>query len=99
MKAQHSGERLMRGATLVIAPTTATATNQPQALAVLCPPGQGGQRDKPPDLALGGWQSPHPCDFRLCNAPWDGKSKHFREMLKKANERGFASERVLMESW
>ena len=42
-----------------------------------------------------------PCDFRLYDKPFGGQSKneHFRAMLSKAHERGFAPEYVLFDSW
>jgi len=42
-----------------------------------------------------------PCDFRVYDKPQGGKTKNenFQDMLKKAKERGFAPEYVLMDSW
>ncbi len=42
-----------------------------------------------------------PFDYRLYDKENDGKTKNdqFREMLKKAKERGFTPEGVLMDSW
>jgi hypothetical protein len=42
-----------------------------------------------------------PFDYRIYAKSDDGKTKndHFREMLKKAHERGFTPEAVLMDSW
>ena len=42
-----------------------------------------------------------PCDFRVYDKPIGGKNKneHFRDMLTRANERGFAPECVLFDSW
>ena len=42
-----------------------------------------------------------PCDFRLYNPAEDGftKNDHFQEMLKIAQERGFAPELVAFDSW
>ena len=42
-----------------------------------------------------------PCDFRLYNLAEDGftKNDHFQEMLKIAQERGFAPELVAFDSW
>lgn len=42
-----------------------------------------------------------PCDFRLYNPGEDGltKNDHFQELLKVAQERGFAPELVAFDSW
>lgn len=42
-----------------------------------------------------------PCDFRVYDKPLGGKTKneHFRDMLAKAEERGFQSRYVLFDSW
>jgi putative transposase len=42
-----------------------------------------------------------PCDFRVYDKPQGGKTKneHFQQMLRKARERGFRPEYVLMDSW
>jgi putative transposase len=42
-----------------------------------------------------------PCDFRLYNKAHDGLSKndHFRAMVQKAKERGFAPDLVAFDSW
>jgi putative transposase len=42
-----------------------------------------------------------PWDFRVYDKPQGGKTKneHFQEMLRKARERGFRPEYVLMDSW
>ena len=42
-----------------------------------------------------------PCDFRVYDKPLGGgtKNEHFREMLKKAQERGFKPLYVLFDSW
>ncbi|MHA1578965.1 MAG: IS701 family transposase [Candidatus Freyarchaeota archaeon] len=42
-----------------------------------------------------------PCDFRVYDKPLGGETKneHFREMLKKARERGFKPRYVLFDSW
>ena len=42
-----------------------------------------------------------PCDFRVYDKPQGGKTKNenFQDMLKKAKDRGFALEYVLMDSW
>ena len=42
-----------------------------------------------------------PCDFRVYDAPFGGKTKneHFFKMLKRAKERGFEPEYVMMDSW
>lgn len=42
-----------------------------------------------------------PCDYRLYDKPNDGKSKndHFRDLLRKAESRGFQPRAVLFDSW
>jgi hypothetical protein len=42
-----------------------------------------------------------PCDYRLFDAPNDGKTKndHFRDMLQIAKQRGFTPEYVCFDSW
>jgi putative transposase len=42
-----------------------------------------------------------PCDYRLYNKEQDGLSKndHFRDMLQRANERGFRPSLVAFDSW
>jgi putative transposase len=42
-----------------------------------------------------------PCEFRVYDKPQGGKTKneHFQDMLRKAQERGFAPDYVLMDSW
>jgi hypothetical protein len=42
-----------------------------------------------------------PCDFRVYDKPQGGKTpnEHFQEMLRKARERGFRPEYVLIDSW
>jgi len=42
-----------------------------------------------------------PCDFRIYHKATDGQTKndHFRQMLAQANQRGFAPEMVLFDSW
>jgi len=42
-----------------------------------------------------------PCDFRVYDAPFGGKTKneHFSDMLKIAKERGVEPEDVMMDSW
>jgi hypothetical protein len=42
-----------------------------------------------------------PCDYRLFDAPNDGKTKndHFREMLQIAKQRSFTPEYVCFDSW
>ncbi len=42
-----------------------------------------------------------PCDFRVYDKPAGGhsKNKHFQAMLRRAKERGFAPEYVLVDSW
>lgn len=42
-----------------------------------------------------------PCDFRVYDKPLGGETKneHFREMLQKAQERGFKPRYVLFDSW
>jgi hypothetical protein len=43
---------------------------------------------------------PHvPCDFRFCEKGGKTKNEHFRDMLDRAAERGFAPEIVLFDSW
>ena len=56
-----------------------------------------GQRHRPFDPALDGWESAD----RVYDKPAGGQTKneHFRAMLKVAKERGFAPEYVLMDSW
>lgn len=42
-----------------------------------------------------------PCDYRLFDAPNDGKTKneHFRDMLETASKRGFTPRYVCFDSW
>jgi len=42
-----------------------------------------------------------PCDFRVYDKPLGGKTKneHFRDMLRRAEERGFRPRYVLFDSW
>lgn len=42
-----------------------------------------------------------PCDFRLYDAPFGGKTKNesFRDMLEKAKERGFTPKYVIFDTW
>lgn len=42
-----------------------------------------------------------PCDYRLYNKTEDGLSKndHFRQMIDRAKQRGFAPELVIFDSW
>ena len=42
-----------------------------------------------------------PCDFRVYDKPLGGgaKNEHFREMLQKAQERGFKPRYVLFDNW
>lgn len=42
-----------------------------------------------------------PCDYRLYNKTEDGLSKndHFRQMMDRAKQRGFAPELVIFDSW
>jgi len=45
-------------------------------------------------------REPHvPCDFRLYEKGGKTKNEHFRDMLDRAAERGFAPEIVLFDSW
>jgi hypothetical protein len=42
-----------------------------------------------------------PCDFRVYDKPFGGKTKieHFQDMLKVAQRRGFGAEYILFDSW